>query len=224
MAVTQETIVDMTTLPLLQQAREDTRAAFAACSRLRHYRAGQLVQIEGDHCEYVHLVAKGLLRLRHFSPEGREHVVGYLGPGRLLNLAPALDGGTALATVDALTDVTTYVIPCTVLNEWLDRDAGLSAAIARYLARDLRRLDEMLEEMALHSVRSRLARFLLNHAETNPTHHRWTQAMIAANIGTVRDVVGRLLREMREEGIIRRERGRLVIVDREALEREANAE
>jgi hypothetical protein len=36
--------------------------------------------------------------------------------------------------------------------------------------------------------------------------------------------VGRLLREMRQDGIIRRERGRLVIVDREALEREAEAE
>jgi CRP-like cAMP-binding protein len=164
------------------------------------------------------------LRVRHLSPEGREHVVSYLGPGRLLNLVPALDDGAALGSVDALTDATTYAIPCDLLREWIARDADLAAAVARYLAGELRRVDAMLADMALHTVRARLARFLLTHAESNPAHHRWTQAMIAANIGTVRDVVGRLLREMRQEGIIRRERGRLVIVDREALEREAEGE
>jgi CRP/FNR family transcriptional regulator, cyclic AMP receptor protein len=219
-------LIDVSPLAAAQPRTKDALHAALDSTpvSLRRHPAGRLLLLEGDPCDEVHLVAEGLLRVRHLSPEGREHVVSYLGPGRLLNLVPALDDGAALGSVDALTDATTYAIPCDLLREWIARDADLAAAVARYLAGELRRVDAMLADMALHTVRARLARFLLTHAESNPAHHRWTQAMIAANIGTVRDVVGRLLREMRQEGIIRRERGRLVIVDREALEREAEGE
>jgi CRP-like cAMP-binding protein len=223
------TLAQLIDVSPLAEAQPRTKDALRAALReapaaVHRHPAGRLLLLEGDPCDEVHLVAEGLLRVRHLTPEGREHVVSYLGPGRLLNLVPALDDGAVLGTVDALTDATTYAIPCALFREWIAQDAGLAAAVARYLAGELRRIDTMLADMALHTVRARLARFLLVHAESNPAHHRWTQATIAANIGTVRDVVGRLLREMRQDGIIRRERGRLVIVDREALEREAEAE
>jgi CRP/FNR family transcriptional regulator len=77
-------------------------------------------------------------------------------------------------------------------------------------------------------VRTRLARFLLSHVsdhiqEGEPTNHArlWTQQEIASHIGSVRDVVGRTLRSFARAGWVRRERGRLVVTDREGLEREA---
>jgi CRP/FNR family transcriptional regulator len=71
-------------------------------------------------------------------------------------------------------------------------------------------------------VRARLARFLLTSGDERdaPARH-WTQEEIAAHIGTVRDVVGRTLRVFSRSGLIRRERGRLVITDRDGLEEEA---
>jgi CRP/FNR family transcriptional regulator len=50
---------------------------------------------------------------------------------------------------------------------------------------------------------------------------RWTQAEIAEQLGTVRDVVGRSLRGFEDRGVIRMERGRIVLLDRRALEEEA---
>jgi CRP/FNR family transcriptional regulator len=81
----------------------------------------------------------------------------------------------------------------------------------------------------LHTVRTRLARFLLTHASAEVSEvgegtqppKRWTQEELAAQIGTVRDVVGRALRTFADDGLIRRERGRLVVVDRARLERAA---
>jgi CRP/FNR family transcriptional regulator len=71
-------------------------------------------------------------------------------------------------------------------------------------------------------VRARLARFLLSMGQGRaaPARH-WTQEEIAAHIGTVRDVVGRTLRLFSHKGLIRRERGRLVITDRDGLEQVA---
>jgi DNA-binding GntR family transcriptional regulator len=58
-------------------------------------------------------------------------------------------------------------------------------------------------------------------AEDNQAPRRWTQEEIASRIGTVRDVVGRMLRVFSHDGLIRRESGRLVVIDQAGLEREA---
>ena len=92
---------------------------------------------------------------------------------------------------------------------------------SRMLAREARQLAETARGLALDPVRKRLAAFLLQSAEHSPPYQRWTQDLIAAHIGSVRDVVGRVLRDMVREGILSRERGQLVILDRGRLEKEA---
>ncbi len=83
-------------------------------------------------------------------------------------------------------------------------------------------MSDTVEDLALHTVRARLARFLLSRKSNgaHPAQH-WTQEEIAAHIGTVRDVVGRTLRSFAQQDLIRRERGRLVVIDRPGLEHEA---
>jgi len=149
--------------------------------------------------------------------------VAHLTTGECPDLGPALDGGGNLATLEALTQSTLYAVPRERFLGLMYQDEGLSLAAATYLASEVRRVSMLARDLALHTVRARLARFLLTHAEGNPAQHRWTQEMIAAHIGTIRDVVGRSLRAFVEEGLIRRERGRLVVVDHEALRREAGA-
>jgi CRP/FNR family transcriptional regulator len=70
-------------------------------------------------------------------------------------------------------------------------------------------------------VRGRLARFLLEQAEAGAVTRRWTQEEIAAYLGTVRDMVGRTLRAFADAGLVRLERQRIVLLDREGLEAEA---
>jgi len=78
-----------------------------------------------------------------------------------------------------------------------------------------------VEDLSLHTVRGRLARFLLEQAETDETTRRWTQEEIAAHLGTVRDMVGRTLRAFADAGLVRMERQRIMLLDREGLEAEA---
>lgn len=208
--------------PLLAPLDGPTLAALAAEMREVRYRAGALIFLEGDAWPEVAFIAEGLVRLRQSSLEGREYVLGYLGPGAVLNLIAALDGKPTIATAEALTDCTLYCLPDTRFRAVVGDYATLAARLAEELATEVRRLSEMVKSLALQPVRARLARFLLSAAETAPGQSRWTQEMIAEQLGTVRDVVGRVLRAFAEEGLIRRERGQLVIVNREALEREAN--
>lgn len=94
-------------------------------------------------------------------------------------------------------------------------------AILEDFAEKLDHLTDLVEDLALRTVRGRLARFLLEQADERGTTTRWTQDDIAARIGTVRDMVGRTLRSFVDAGLIRRDRQRIVLLDREGLEQEA---
>jgi CRP/FNR family cyclic AMP-dependent transcriptional regulator len=182
---------------------------------------GQVIILESEPCRAVYFVVQGVVRMHRLSPEGREQVLAYLGPGEPFNLVPALDGGPNLAAVDAVTDTALYTIPCEHFKRIVRNHQEMALAVMERLAAEVRRLSDMVEDLALHTVRTRLARFLLTQADDTQPAKRWTQEEIAAHIGTVRDVVGRTLRNFADDGLIRRERGRLVVTDRAGLEREA---
>jgi CRP-like cAMP-binding protein len=220
----------LTRLPLLANLEEDVLQQIAAQSEELTFSQGQVIALEGEPCPSVLLVGRGIVQLRQLSQEGREHVLAYLSEGSCIHLAAALDGGTNLSTVESLTPVVLYAIKAERFLEIMKQHPGLAMVVAQCLADEVKRLTAMVKDLALHSVRTRLARFLLVHAESawhaggQPAQQTWTQEAIAARIGTVRDVVGRMLRAFADEGLLRRQRGRLVILDRAGLEREAQSE
>ncbi|MHB1318782.1 MAG: Crp/Fnr family transcriptional regulator [Anaerolineae bacterium] len=210
--------------PLFRELRADTFSALTGLMRMESHPSGQLLLLDGEHYESLYIVARGFVSHSQMSVEGREHVLGYLGPGRLLNLVAVLDGKSQPGTLQSVTPVDLYAVPANGFLSLVTTRSDLAMAVARALADDNRRLSETARGLALDPVRKRLAAFLLEYAENSPPQQRWTQDMIAAHIGTVRDVVGRILRDMIQEGLVSRERGQLVIVDREGLRRESGAD
>jgi CRP/FNR family cyclic AMP-dependent transcriptional regulator len=208
-------------LPFLDRLDEDTLLEIAPYIHERTFSPGQVVILEGEPCQAVYFVVRGLVRACRLSLEGREHVLAYLGPGEPFNLVSVLDGEPNRVTVDAVTDAMLYTISCERFHQIMREHHEVALAVLEHLAAEVRRLSDMVEDLALHTVRTRLARFLLAQADDTQPPKRWTQEEIAAHIGTVRDVVGRALRTFADDGLIRRERGRLVVMDRAGLEREA---
>ena len=225
MAVSVQILSD---LPLFSKLGDDALLEIVPLIHERTFSRGQVVILEGEPCQTVYFVARGVVRAHRLSPEGREQVLAYLGPGEPFNLVPALDGGPNLATVDAVADTRLYTVPCERFRRIMRNHPEVALAVMERLAAEVRRLSDTVEDLALHTVRTRLARFLLAHASAElevvdggQPPRRWTQEEIATHIGTVRDVVGRALRTFADDGLIRRERGRLVVTDRAGLEREA---
>jgi len=218
MTVTAQTLSQ---LPLFARLGDDALREIAPHVYERTFPPGQVILLEGDPCQAVYFVARGVVRARRTSLAGREHVLAYLGPGECFSLVPALDGGPHLSSVDTLTEVTLYTIPCQHFRRIVREHHEVAMAVIERLAAEVRRLSDVVEDLALHTVRTRLARFLLAQADDPQPFHRWTQEEIAAHIGTVREMVGRTLRAFADAGLIHRQRGRVVVVDREGLEREA---
>ncbi|MGB9723406.1 MAG: Crp/Fnr family transcriptional regulator [Chloroflexia bacterium] len=195
-------------------------ARVAAVARRRRFERGAFLLLEGEPCQTVYFLLRGRVRVSKVSVEGREQVLALLGPGDGLNLVPAFDGGPNPASAQALTEVEAYAFSCSDFRKLIGEFPRIAGNILADFAAKLRLLVGLVEDLSFRTVEARLARFLLSRDVAVPGR-RWTQEEMAAHLGTVREVVGRVLRAWREEGLIRQERGRIVILDRAALEKKA---
>jgi len=218
------TIQALSQFRLFSALDQEARRDIAFYVHERTYEPGRVIVFSGEPCEAVYFVVRGLARARRLSMEGREYVLAYIGAGEAFNLIPALDGGTNPVTVEALTETTLYLLPCDHFQRIVQQHHEVAMAALVRLSERVRYLSDRVEDLALHTVRTRLARFLLSRADGVHWPRHWTQEEIAAHIGTVRDVVGRALRSFAREGLVRRERGRVVVQDIAALRHEAMQE
>lgn len=210
-------LLPLARIPAFAGLDERSLARVQAVVRTSSYGRRDFILYEGEPCRAVHFIAHGRVRISKVSPEGREQVLSLLRPGEGLNLVPAFDGGPNPASAQALTAVEAY----TLARDDFLRLIGEVPQIARNILADfsgkLRGVIGLVEDLAFRTVGARLARFLLTHGEAIPGRH-WTQEEIAAHLGTVREMVGRVLRAWQDEGVVRLERGRVVVLDRAALE------
>jgi CRP-like cAMP-binding protein len=185
----------------------------------RRYEAGQIVFFEEDECAGLHLVVSGQARIYRMSLEGREQVLAVLGSGDSCNEVPAVDGGPNPASCNALEPTVFWVLSRAALDELRCEIPNLNDAIIDSLAARCRELVQRVYNLSFLSVTARVAQFLVEQTETGESLSRrhWTQEEIAAEVGTVREMVGRALRHLAEDGLIRLERHRIYILDRAGL-------
>ncbi|MEE8389446.1 MAG: Crp/Fnr family transcriptional regulator [Anaerolineae bacterium] len=223
-------------ISLFVDLSDDTLVRVARAAYTRTYASGETVIFEGDPCETVYFIVEGQVRVYRLSPGGREQVLARLGPGKTFNTVPPFQrGGQGVnhATVEALTPLTLYAVTSDDFRRLVAECPELALTILQDFADRLDHLTNLVEDLSLRTVRGRLARFLLEHASTTDgtsalngstdagavTRH-WTQEEIAAYLGTVRDMVGRTLRAFANAGLVRMDRQRIVLLDREGLEAE----
>lgn len=188
----------------------------------RRYAQGEVVFLEGDPCAGLHIIQTGRVKLFQVSREGREQVVKLLGPGEFFNEVAVLDGGPNPVGAMAALETELWIIDRERMLELLASYPALAIGVIETLAAHARHLVSLVEDLSLRSVSGRLAKLLLAQATvSDQTPRRMTQQEMAAQLGTVREVVGRVLRSFEEEGLIRFDRHRLIILDQEGLETKA---
>jgi CRP/FNR family cyclic AMP-dependent transcriptional regulator len=215
-------VQDLREIPLLTDLSDGALARVASVAIRRSYASGEMITLEDDPCQAVYFIVEGQVRVYRLSFNGREQVLMRLGPGQALNTVSSFQpDGLNHAHAQALTPVTLYAIPRDDFLHLVATCPELATATLRDFADRLYHLANLVENLSLHTVRGRLARFLLQQAETGGVTRHWTQQEIATHVGTVRDMVGRTLRDFADRGLVRVERQRITLLDRAGLEVEA---
>jgi CRP/FNR family transcriptional regulator len=180
---------------------------------------GEVILLEGESSQALFFVVSGVVKVFKTSPEGREQTLNIVRPGESFNDVPLFDDGLNLASAQAMVPVVLYGIKRAELKTILEQYPPVARNIIRVLAQRVRQLVSLVEDLSFRHVLRRVAKILLEYASdgTGP-RPRLTQQEIAAMAGTAREVVGRSLKALEEEGLIRLERHRIVIANRQALE------
>jgi CRP/FNR family transcriptional regulator len=209
----------LSAIPLFADLDERARQALSRCMCERHYRAGQYLTFEGQPAEALFVVLSGRVRLARTANDGREQVLAIVGSGEVFNMEPLLDGGLTPATARAMSAVTCLLLPDEALVPLIRQFPDLALVLMRQMAEQLREQTVLIEDLGFRSVRARLARLLLNEAASGTA--MLTQAELAARAGTVREIVGRTLRQMADEGLVALKRGQVIVLDAAQLQHAA---
>ncbi len=193
----------------------DDLAALGSAMLKRSYPAGQIVLLEGAASSVLYVVQAGRLKLFKTSSRGREQVLRLLRPGDMFNEVAVFDEGPNPASAQAIEDCTLYLLRRRDLLRFVSERPGVALAITRGFAGRLREALALVEDLAFRDVTSRLAKILLEGQDSAP---RLTQELLAAMAGSRREVVGRALKALSQEGAVKLERGRIHVRDRQALE------
>jgi CRP-like cAMP-binding protein len=201
--------------PFFGALAQDDLEALGAAMFQRSYPAGQIVLLEGAASSVLYVVQAGRLKLYKTSARGREQVLRLLRPGDMFNEVAVFDDGPNPASAQAIEDCTLFLLRRRDLLRFVEQRPGIALALTRNFAGRLREALGLVEDLAFRDVTSRIARILLDGEPAAAP--RLTQELLAAMAGSRREVVGRALKTLSLDGIIRLERGRIHVRDRRAL-------
>ena len=211
-------------IPLLAGLSESELGALSQRAVERSFEADEVLFWEGEPCAGIFLIVQGSVKIMKSSSSGREMMLALeTAPSTVAEL-PLFDGGPYPASARAVGSVITLFINKSDFQQVCRQYPEIALKVLAVVGQRLRHLVGVVQAMTFGSVTQRLAKLLLDtaaQAGSDRFDFPLTHQELASRLGTVREVVSRNLARFRGVGLIRIEAGRLLIVDREGLEREA---
>jgi CRP/FNR family transcriptional regulator len=206
-------------LPFLRGADPSLVDDFRRAAFLARIPVGHDVFVEGDLVDSIALLLSGVVRVYKIGATGRELTLYRFGNGEscILTANAILSRKTfpAIATVEK--EAEAVMIPADIFRGWIHRYDLWRDFMFDLLSERLSSVMEIVEEVAFRRMDVRVAGLLLERSRAqNPV--RMTHQEIAAELGSSREVISRLLEDFVERHLIAAGRGQIDVLDRAALE------
>lgn len=222
----QETVLRQT--PLFANLTEAELRALRARVSSRRFQKGELLFSEGDPCTGLFLVARGKVRIFKMSSAGREQVLAVEGPGSSFAELPVFDGGNYPASASALEDCEVLFVSRKDFQGFCREHPEVALKVIAVVGARLRRLVGIIEDLSFTTVRQRLIAVILRMAQTGGAATKagiqleltGSHQDLAAELGTVRELVSRNLSRLQAEGFLEVEGRRILVKDLAGLKRE----
>jgi CRP/FNR family cyclic AMP-dependent transcriptional regulator len=194
-------------------------------SRLR-LPAGSIIHREGDRSAHFEIVVSGLVRAYVRARDGRTMTVRYCRPGALIGVVSLFASPFSLpATIQVVTDADLLALRPSMVRRASESDPRVARALLDELSERVLSFIAEIPGSAFATVRQRVARHLLDLASESQTGSElWAaigQQDLADAVGSVREVVVRALRELRQDDLLETRRDGILLLDPERLSDEA---
>src|SRR5262250_1135078 len=217
--------------PLFASLTEAEMRALAARTARKRFQKDEQLFAEDDPCTGLYLVAAGKIRIFKLSPSGREQILAVEGPGSSFAELPVFDGNNYPAATSATEDTDVLFVSRRDFQNCCREHADVALKVIAVVGSRLRRLVGIIEELSFTTVRQRLIALILRLAEaggvpsTEGIRIELTKSHqdLAAELGTVRELVSRNLSRLEAEGLLDVEGRKIVVKDLPGLRREQTA-
>jgi CRP/FNR family transcriptional regulator len=185
--------------------------------------AGRDVFVEGDRADSIALLLSGVVRVYKIGGTGREITLYRFGFGGscilTANAILSRQSFPAIATVEK--EAEAAMVPAEVFLDWVHRYDLWRSFVFDLLSQRLSGVLDIVEEVVFRRMDARLASFLLDRSRVqNPV--RITHQEIAAELGSSREVISRILEDYTGQGFIGLKRGVIEILDAQSLQNRAD--
>jgi CRP/FNR family transcriptional regulator len=209
-------------LPMLRDARPELLRALREQGFLARIPAGRDVFVEGQQVDAIPVLLSGVVRVYQIGETGREVTLYRFRPGESCVLtATAIltrQSFPAIATVEQ--DAQAVMIPAATFREWVAAYELWHAFFVGLVAQRLASVLTLVDEVAFRRLDQRVAALLARRARhANPV--LTTHQEIAAELGSAREAVSRVLEDLAAKGYISAGRGRIEVTNLDALEHAA---
>ena len=218
-------------VPIFSSLSETEFAFLTSRLAQRKYGAGELVFSEGDLCAGLYVVQAGNVRIFKSSVGGREQVLSIEGPSSSIAELPVFDGGSYPASAQSITDSTLLFVSRQDFHALCLQHPEVALKVLRVVGARLRRLVGIIEELFVHHRPSPPHRLVGAVRKVDGTRNSdaitltlpTNNSELAAQIGTVRELVSRNLSRLQAEGLIEADNRVLQIPSLRRLQEELQA-
>ncbi len=197
----------------------------------KKFQAGGIVFTEGDACAGLYVVQAGNVRVFKSSAGGREQVLTIEGPGSSIAELPVFDGGDYPASAQAINECNLLFFSRQDFQAMCLQYPQVALKVLRVIGSRLRRLVSIIEELSFTTVRHRLIAMLVRMgkagdartADAVTVNLPMNNSELAAQIGTVRELVSRNLSRLQAENLISVDNRTIEIPSLKRLEAELEA-
>jgi CRP/FNR family transcriptional regulator len=200
------------TFPVFRKSSDVLVNNLLASASRHNVPAGKQMYSEGDDCSAIAFVLSGEIRVFKTGQTGREITLYEIGPGEtcILNASCILSGRSYPANAVVLTDVDVLLVPSAAFRRLVDEHEQMRDFVFTLLSRRLSDVMELVEEVAFGRMDERLMEYLIEKSEDGKLET--THQKIAGDLGTSREVVSRLLKDLERKQTVRLSRNSITLL------------
>ncbi len=211
------------TFEFLRGLDKETLSRLAQNSTWKVYAPDAVVFWEGDTESNLYYLQYGSLKVLKSSADGREQVLRFISAGEMFNEVGVLANRANPATAVALEESGIWLLPRQALEELILAHPQTALQIIENMADKIIGLVTLAADLSLKTVEARYAKLLLDQAEGDVIERQRSTNLteMASHLGTVPDVLSRVIRELTKAGLIEMDKHSIRILDRAGLSERA---
>lgn len=207
-------------VPIFSNLTYDEMMEIAAITSDRTFEKGEMIYTAGDKGEKLYVIHKGRVKISRISSNGKEQVIRVIGPGEFMGELSLFNPIAMTDNGEALEKSTMCIIEGVKLKELIKKYPTIAIKVMEELSQRLEKAENLIEDINLHSVETRIAQELIKMAdEKNEVILNMTKGDFASQMGMSQETLSRKLSHFQEKGLIKQiGNRRIVLLNIEGLE------